>query len=101
MSAALPDCGIHRVVEHIAAIRIGVACGIVAVRAVINLAASAAERDGCGRRQEQTIAERNIGGHRRAICLLNLLGVAFLGNVLIRMLQQRAVAVRKNARQIQ
>ena len=90
---ALRDGKVDGVHELDGAIGISVAGPIVVVRAVEQHARAQRQRHGRGARQEQPVAERHVRADRRAVRLVDLLGVAFLGNVLRGMLEQAAIAI--------
>ena len=90
---ALRDGKVHGVHELDGAIGISVADPIVMMRAVEKHARTQRQRHGRGARQEQPVAKRHVRADRRAVRLIDLLGIAFLGNVLRGVLEQAAVAV--------
>ena len=68
---------------------------------VINDFRADADGDGCGKRQEQTVAERHIRINRPFAALLGqLICIRFMGNRLMTALQERTIAQRKSLRQI-
>ena len=100
MAAPLPDRRIHGVVEDRAAVGIGVAGSIVCMGAIEDAVAVHGQRKACRRGEEQSIAERDIGGDRLAVRLLQLLRIGFVDDLLLGALQQRALAVLENFREI-
>ena len=95
------NCAVHRVDELARAIGIGVARPVVVMRAVVNRAASERERHRSRRREEEPVAEGDVGAHRLAIAFGELVGIAFLGDILRGMREQAAIAVGEDGPQIE
>ena len=87
---------VHRIHEFLAAIGVGVSGCIIMMCAVVDDTASLGKCDARRCRKEQSVTERDIGRDRCAVRTLQLLCIAFLGDLFGRVGKQRAVAVREH-----
>ena len=90
---ALRNGKVHSVHELDRAIGVSIARPVIVVRSVEQHARAQRQRHGRSARQEQPVTERHVRADRGTVRLVDLLSVAFLGNVLRGVLKQAAVAV--------
>lgn len=93
----------HRLQEGLAAVRIGIACRIICVRADVDIdliLLKEARRERCRRREHESVAERHIGRDLALPVLGDLLRVALVGDLFCGACEEGAVRILENGRKI-
>ena len=93
----------HRLQEGLAAVRIGIACRIVCVRADVDIdliLLKEARRERGRRREHESVAERHIGRDLALSVLGDLLRIALVDDLFGGACEEGAVRILKNGRKI-